>query len=78
MEKEPGVATITSTDDWEKAALHLWGVTLADLAQLFHSTLLKPSANPVEATPLQESVEIGEHIRRIVIKPPIQCVSVTF
>ena len=78
MEKESGVATITSSDDWEKAALHLWGVTLADLARLFHSTLLTPAAKPVEATLRQESVEIGEHIRRIVIKPPIQQVSVTF
>lgn len=74
MEMEPGVATIASSDDWEKAALHLWGVTLADLARLFHSTLLKPA----ESVHPQETVEVGEHIRRIVIKPPIQRVSVTF
>ena len=79
MEMEPGVATITSSDDWEKAALHLWGVTFADLAKLFHSTVLKSQANsPAEIIQAKESIEIGEHIRRIIINPPIQRVSVTF
>ena len=79
MEMEPGVATISSPDDWEKAALHLWGVTLAELAKLFHGTLLKPAPGiAAENDRHSESVQVGEHIRRIVIKPPIQRVSVTF
>ena len=72
MKTERGIAEITGPDDWEKATLHLWGHTLADLNRLFHTVLLDSPSLQVQ------SVEMGEQIRRIVIKPPIQRVSVTF
>lgn len=72
MEMEPGIAVITGPDDWEKATLHLWGVSLLEIRQLFHTESL--DAHAVNT----ENVEFGERIRRIVINPPIQRVSVTF
>ncbi|HZU32994.1 MAG TPA: hypothetical protein VFB79_17900 [Candidatus Angelobacter sp.] len=71
MDMEPGVAIITGPDDWEKASLHLWGMTLADLRMLFHAVPLDLCVTPTE------KVELGENIRKIVINPPIQQVSVT-
>lgn len=72
MEMERGIAIITGPDDWEKATLHLWGVSFSEIRQLFHTVVLD------SVPPNVESVELGDHIRRIVIKPPIQRVSVTF
>lgn len=72
MEMERGIAEITGPDDWEKATLHLWGRTRAELNRLFHTVLLDSPTLQVQA------VDLGEHIRRIVINPPIQRVSVTF
>ena len=72
MEMEPGVATITGPEDWEKATLHLWGVTLAELSCLFHNVALSSDAAKVK------SMQLGDHIRQIIINPPIQRVSVTF
>ena len=72
MENERGIAIITGPDDWEKATLHLWGHTRADLNRLFHTVL--PDSPSLQV----QSVELGDDIRRIVINPPIQRISVTF
>ena len=41
---ERGIAVITRPEHWERAALHLWGMNLAQLALIFHAPALKAKA----------------------------------
>lgn len=48
---ERGVAVITNADEWEKAARHLWGVSMADLHAFRGTSLTQATAEISKGSP---------------------------